>query len=88
MEMKFETLLGLIAKESDQEEFLSLGQQYHTARRAAREANAPNAEPAAASQTEELLDQIMKRIQWHFRAIRHPIPTRQEVGEMIEDHFE
>jgi hypothetical protein len=88
MEMKFENLLALIAKESDQEEFRRLGQQYHTSQQAARAANTSDAEPADDSPLEEILDQIMKRMQWHFRALRHPIPTRQQVREMIKEHFE
>ncbi len=84
MEMELEDLLALIDKESEKKEFLRLGQDYHQARQqpgANRSNSAPNPPP------EEILDQIMKQIQWHFRAIRHPMPTRQQVEEMIMEHF-
>jgi hypothetical protein len=86
MRMKLEDLLKLIGQEADRAEFLGLSEQYHEARQA-REANeAAGAPPIDAGQG-ALLEQVMQRLQWHFRAIRHPMPTPEEVDEMIRDYF-
>jgi hypothetical protein len=87
MKIKLGDLLGLIAKESDQEEFLDLSRQFNEAQQA-RKAKKPAEALAAESQSKETLDQIMERLRWHFRAIRHPMPTRQELEEIIKEHFE
>jgi CHASE3 domain sensor protein len=87
MDMKFENLLGLIAKESDQKEFVRLGQEYVKAHQDTREASDSAGARTAETEREDILDQITKQIQWHFRAVRHPIPTRQELEEMLKEHF-
>jgi hypothetical protein len=84
--MKLEDLLKLIGQEADREEFLGLSKQYHDARQARGTNEAAGASPINAGQ-EALLEQVMQRLQWHFRAIRHPMPTPEEVDEMIRDYF-
>jgi hypothetical protein len=69
-------LVGLVAKPGDRSELLELGRNWHRARRE-RDAAAGH----------ELLERIMERIQWHFRAIRAPMPSREDVERMIADHF-
>ena len=84
--MKLEDLLKLIGQEADREEFLGLSKQYHDARQARGTNEAAGASPINAGQG-ALLEQVMQRLQWHFRAIRHPMPTPEEVDEMIRDYF-
>ncbi|MCA1624067.1 MAG: hypothetical protein LC778_09765 [Acidobacteria bacterium] len=86
MKTKFGNLLGLIAKDSDRDKFLQLSQQYNESRQA-RKPPEPGGSLAADLQNEEIIDQLMKQLQWHFRAIRYPMPTRQEIEEMIYEHF-
>ena len=86
MPMKLEDLLKLIGREADREELLGLSEQYHEARQA-REMNEAGGAPNVHANQGELLDHIMERIHWHFRALRHPLPTPEEVDEMIRDYF-
>jgi hypothetical protein len=86
MSMKLEDLLNLIAQAADRAELLGLSERYHEARQA-RETNETARMPTADARQRELLEQVMQRIHWHFRAIRHPIPTPEEVDEMIRDYF-
>lgn len=79
MKMTLEGLVGLVAAPGDRAELLRLGEQVHREREE-RGGAAGDASP-------EVLDRIMERIQWHFRAIRAPMPTKEEVEEMIADHF-
>jgi hypothetical protein len=86
MSMKLEDLLNLISQEADRATFLGLSEQYHEARQA-RQTNEATGMPSVDARQRELLEQVMQRIQWHFRAIRHPLPTPEEVDAMIRDYF-
>lgn len=80
MTTSFNNLLSLIGRGADREEFSRLGHQYYEAFQS-QQTNEQSA------QRERILDQIMERMRWHFRAVRHPIPTRPEVEQMILDYF-
>jgi hypothetical protein len=84
MKIKFEDLLKVIGKEDDREEFVRLGQQYAAAHKFAQ----GRAEPQAEAQREAALGQLIARLQEHFKPIRHPIPSRQELEEMAVEYFE
>ena len=86
MSMKLEDLLNLIGQEADRAELLGLSEQYHEARQAGKTNDAAGM-PTVDARQRELLEQVMQRIHWHFRAIRHPMPTPEEVDEMIRDYF-
>ena len=86
MRMTLEDLLKLIGREADREEFLGLSEQYHEARRA-RETSAVGGAATVDARQGALLEQVMQRIHWHFRALRHPLPTPEEVDEMIRNYF-
>jgi hypothetical protein len=86
MKKKLENLIGLIHKEPDKEEFLELSRQYNETLQGRR--GTESAEAIKAELEKTALDQIMKRLQWHFRAIRHPMPTSEEVEDMIKEYFE
>lgn len=73
--MTLEELVRLVAKPDDRTELLQLGRELHRERQ------------ARSAAADEVLERIMDRIQWHFRAIRAPMPTRQDVEEMISEHF-
>lgn len=38
-----------------------------------------------AARAEGVIDDVMREIEKHWRAIRKPMPTRDEVREMLED---
>jgi hypothetical protein len=80
--MTLQDLLKLIAKADDQQELLQLVEQYQ---RAAQRGGGSESSDSSAidAQRQEALDKIMERVQWHFRALRHPLPTPQELEEMI-----
>ena len=84
--MQLEDLLQLIGTEAERATFQRRGQRYYQAHQQ-REACTSAAAPDAEARREELLDQIMHRLRYYFRAIRHPLPTRQEVAEMIMAYF-
>jgi hypothetical protein len=80
--MTLQDLLKLIAKADDQQELLQLVDQYQRA--VPRGGGSASSDSAAVdAQRQEALDKIMERVQWHFRALRHPLPTPQEVEEML-----
>ena len=80
--MTLKDLLNLIAKPDDKKEILHLVEQYHNAATMSGRSKSSNS-LAVDSQRQEALDKIMERLHWHFRAIRHPLPTQQELEEMI-----
>jgi hypothetical protein len=67
-----DALLKVMPAEKDREEVRRLAHQY-------REQREQREDPAA------IVDQVMERIALGFRAVRHPLPTRQEVARMIEE---
>jgi hypothetical protein len=73
----FESLLRLIPKEADRQKLRDLAREFSLGRQA-----------PGASRGEQALDQIMHQIQLHFRAIRHPLPGKQEVEQMLLEHSE
>lgn len=85
MKQVLDELAKVIDQEAERAAFLRLSKQYYAACQAAerrtRSIDQPALQPAA------LLDQIIDRLDWHFRAIRHPRPTRQEVAAMIMTYF-
>lgn len=87
MKIEYNTLLDLIPRESDREELTQLGKQYYDKAQALEAAN-PTERATTDSQRSDLLDQIMKSIEWHFRAMRRPMPTREEVAEMVKKQFQ
>ena len=80
--MTLQDLLKLIVKSDDQKELLHLVDQYQNAAQTSSHSKSSDS-AAADAQRQEALDKIMERVHWHFRAIRHPLPTKQEVEEMI-----
>jgi hypothetical protein len=86
MSMKLQDLLNLVGQEADRAELLGLSEQYHAACQA-RMTNEAAGMPTEDARQRALLEQVMQRIHWHFRAIRHPLPTPEEVDEMIRDYF-
>ena len=36
---------------------------------------------------ERLLDELVEKIRWFFRAARYPVPGPAELREMISEHF-
>ena len=87
MKIEYGTLLGLIPRETDREKLSDLSKQLFDSEQS-REAAAPAERSALDSRHIELLDQLQERIQWHFRAIRRPMPTREEIIEMVKEHFQ
>jgi hypothetical protein len=80
--MTLQELLKLIAQADDKQELLHLVDQYQRA--AQRGGSIASGDSSAVdAQRQEALDKIMERVQWHFRALRHPLPTPQEVEEML-----
>jgi hypothetical protein len=77
MNLSFNDLLKLVPKEAERRELNRLGREYAQAA----------GQPAAAARTGPMLDEIMKQIQHHFRAIRHPLPTRAQVEQMMREAF-
>jgi hypothetical protein len=77
--MELDEIVGVIAREEDRQEFRNLGRRY----RKAADPQARGADAMSAAERGVLLDQIMERLQWHFRAARFPLPTRDEVEKMI-----
>lgn len=80
--MTLKDLLKLIAKSDDKKELLHLVDQYHNAATMSGRIESSDSS-SVDSQRQEALDKIMERVQWHFRAIRHPLPTQQELEDMI-----
>jgi hypothetical protein len=87
LKIEYDTLLNLIPRETDRERLSDLGKQLFETEQA-RETADPATRSAADSQRNELLDQLLERIQWHFRAMRRPMPTREEISEMVKEHFD
>jgi hypothetical protein len=80
--MTLQDLLKLIVKSDDQKELLHLVDQYQHAAQTSSHIESSDSS-AVDAQRQEALDKIMERVHWHFRAIRHPLPTKQELEEMI-----
>ena len=82
--MEFEDLVGLIAKTGDRDEFLRIGRALHQAdARAALHARST----ADEAEGRALLDELRRRLQVHFRAVRHPVPSDDELKQMVARHF-
>jgi hypothetical protein len=74
--MEFEDFLQLTGSEAEREELLRSGQRFY------------DATQPSSSEREELLDQVMERVQWSLRAARHPLPTRAELEAMLLEYFD
>jgi hypothetical protein len=75
MEWKLETLFDLVPREADRDELRTLGRRHNEA----VQSRAP------ASERDAIIDEAMARVQDHFRAIRHPLPTRADVEQMLNE---
>jgi hypothetical protein len=64
-----------VPREADRDELRTLGHRHNEAVLAR----------APASEREAILDEAMARVQEHFRAIRHPLPTRADVEQMLAE---
>jgi hypothetical protein len=87
VKIEYTTLLDLIPRESDRKELTRLSKQYYESGQTPEAAD-PTERATADSRRSDLLDQIIQSIQWHFRAMRRPMPTREEVAEMVKEHFQ
>jgi hypothetical protein len=85
MQMSFSDLLELVPRAADRQELEGLGRTYHALPGSAEE---PERSSPGGGQRQESLDRLMERVQWHFRAIRRPMPSRTDLDLMIRDHFE
>jgi len=86
MSMELDDLLGLIQKEADRQEFLRVTRSYHAVARAG-DAEASPGDRMTEAERDALLDKVMQQLMSHFRPIRHPIPTRDDLKRMIDAHF-
>lgn len=81
--MKLGDVMGLIPQPAEQQKFLELGRQYCDA-----SAGGGAARGGAGDQRrQELLDRLMEHVHYHFRAVRHPMPTREQLEGMVREHF-
>jgi hypothetical protein len=87
MKIEYSTLLDLIPREPDRNELTRLTKEYYETGQSPENAD-PTERATTDTRQSELLDQILERIQWHFRAMRRPMPTREEVVEMVKSHFQ
>jgi hypothetical protein len=86
VKIEYTTLLDLIHLEPDRDELTRLGKQIFESGQTLETAD-PSERAAADLHRSELLEQMLQSIQWHFRALRHPMPTREELAEMVNEHF-
>ena len=87
MKIDYDTLLGFIPRDADREKLSGLSKQLFESE-LARESAEPTERSAADSRRAALLDQLTETIQWHFRAARRPMPTHEEISEMVKEHFQ
>lgn len=83
MKIEYSTLLDLIPREPDRNELTRLTKEYYETGQGSEDAD-PTERATTDTRQSELLDQILEKIQWHFRAMRRPMPTREEVAEMVK----
>ena len=74
--MEFDDFLELTGSQAEREELLRAGQRFY------------DAAQLSSSAREALLDQVMERVQWSLRAVRHPLPTRAELEGMLLEYFD
>ena len=72
-------LLKSIPNEAGQTEVLQLGREVHEAGRSTRAAGGVS--------EQQLLEQMLDRVRWHFRAARYAVPGPEELKRMIDEHF-
>lgn len=87
VKIEYSTLLDLIPRELDRNELTRLTKEYYETGQGPEDTD-PTARATTDTRQSELLDQILEKIQWHFRAMRRPMPTREEVAEMVKNHFQ
>lgn len=87
MKIEYSTLLDLIPRELDRNELTRLTKEYYETGQGPEDTD-PTERATTDTRQSELLDQILEKIQWHFRAMRRPMPTREEVAEMVKNHFQ
>lgn len=86
MKIDYDSLLDLMPQETDREKLSNLSKELFETeliRDAAETARSSEAE----SRRNELLDQLTQTIQRHFRSARRSMPTREEITEMVKEHF-
>ena len=81
--MEFTDLLSIIAKDDRRAEFAALGERLH-------ELGSSGEARTAATEDErrEVLDELRQQLRLHLRAARHPVPSDDELQEMIERYFD
>jgi hypothetical protein len=82
--MQFNDILNLIRNKEEREQLRSLGERYSDMH---QQSAASDAASAAIARRKELFDDIMHRIHLRYRAIRRPLPSENEVKQMIIDYF-
>jgi len=80
MTRKLADVLKSIPDEDGREEILSLGREVHDSAHGDRSAS-------GAAREKQLLQTMVERIQWHFRAARYAVPSADELRQMVDDHF-
>ncbi|MDQ3696905.1 MAG: hypothetical protein M3373_02615 [Gemmatimonadota bacterium] len=70
--MEFREVLALVAKEGERRELLEMAARYHESPVVDRRGG---------------MEELMRWVGWHFRALRRPMPTETELEAMIERHF-
>ena len=86
MKIEYDTLLDLMPSDEERSELTRLSQEYYESGQTAPAS--PNERAQVESKRSELLDELLEKIQWHMRAMRHPMPNREELAEMVKERFE
>jgi hypothetical protein len=84
MKISMDELLRLVGEAEARKDLLRLAREYGRARRGRVRGEASSTTSDVGRET-ELLDAIMHRVQLAFRAVRRPLPTREEIEEMLRD---
>jgi hypothetical protein len=81
--MTFDDILKLIRDQRNREYVRGIGQRYYDIQVERGRADSTGLE----SRQKKLLNEIMHHIHLQYRAIRRPLPTENDVREMIFEHF-
>jgi hypothetical protein len=80
MKIDYKTLLDWIPQATDREKLSDLSKELF-------ETELIKESSEAEARRNELLDELMQTIQRHFRNARRSMPTREELTEMVKEHF-
>jgi hypothetical protein len=86
VKIEYSTLLDLMPGDEDRLELNRLSKEYYESGQTA--SASPNERGLLESKRSQLLDELLEKIQWHMRAMRHPMPNREELAEMVKERFE